>query len=229
MPEVAYSYGKVDPVKVILPIFSRSKSGIPEEFLGTGFVVGSKRQVATAYHVVSEWFDHLGTMFLPQTTLYPLTLINFDRDIDLAILDMTPYEPHDWFTLAKDEEIYQNQFVICSEYSQTSKIGGIIDVSMATRIGNIVRRINSDDHFGKAGEDALEISFPALRGSSGAPILSSKDLKVWGVIIANKAYHLIPAQIEKTYDNEGKLIDEVHYMLPQAIAVHVKHLRKLME
>lgn len=229
MTQIAYSYDPMDPETVVLPIFGCNKAFAPIEFLGTGFVVGSRRLVATAYHNVSDWPDELGVLRSPQMKPIPLKMLSYDKDTDLALLDMTPYQSHQWFHLANDDEIYHNRFVICPEYSATDKIGGEIVVSMATRVGNITREFRANDRFGKAGEGALEVSFPALRGASGAPILSSEHLKVYGVIIANIDYHLIPAMVEATMDDKGEMSDEIKYMLPQGIAVHVKHLRNLLE
>jgi len=46
---------------------------------------------------------------------------------------------------------------------------------------------------GHEGDDALELSFPVLRGASGAPVLDENLLEVWGVAAWNAEYELRPA------------------------------------
>jgi hypothetical protein len=75
----------------------------------------------------------------------------------------------------------------------------------------------------------LELSFPALRGASGAPVLSNLTFRLWGIITANVAYHLLPVQIEHVWDDEGQITEETRFLLPQAIAVHVKHLQAMLQ
>ena len=45
---------------------------------------------------------------------------------------------------------------------------------------------------------------------------------------SNVDYHLIPAQTIIIKDGETKRVEETNYMLPQAIAIHVKHLREIL-
>ncbi len=75
----------------------------------------------------------------------------------------------------------------------------------------------------------LELSFPALRGASGAPVVSiGNEVVLWGIIVANVSYHLLPAQIEKVVEGDTT-VEEIKYLLPQAIAVNVKHLSKFSD
>jgi hypothetical protein len=75
----------------------------------------------------------------------------------------------------------------------------------------------------------LVLSFAALRGASGAPVVSNTDLHLWGIVTANRAYHLLPTQVETVLDEKNQLIEEVRFMLPQALAIHVKHLRSVLK
>lgn len=95
-------------------------------------------------------------------------------------------------------------------------------------MGNVTRTLDLTDRYGEAGRSALELSFPALRGASGAPVVSNLTFRLWGIIIANVSYHLLPAQIESVLDEQGQVEEETRFMLPQAVAVHIKHLRKVL-
>jgi hypothetical protein len=74
------------------------------------------------------------------------------------------------------------------------------------------------------------VSFPALDGASGSPILCpSQGFAVWGVVKANIGHHLLPAQIERVYGSDSKLVEETKFMLPQALAINVRHLNNLID
>ena len=75
----------------------------------------------------------------------------------------------------------------------------------------------------------LEMSFPALRGASGAPIIEQEPPhKVWGIVTANYASELLPAQVEKIVNEDGTVDEETKFYLPHALGIHVKHLRALI-
>jgi hypothetical protein len=117
------------------------------------------------------------------------------------------------------------------EYGTTRSAGNKIELSPATRMGNITRMLNLTDQYNKAGDEILELSFPALRGASGAPVISidGDQFNLQGVIIANVSYHLLPAQVETVLDEKNEVLEETKFMLPQALAVNVKHVRALLE
>jgi hypothetical protein len=51
--------------------------------------------------------------------------------------------------------------------------------------------------------------------------------RVIGVIVSSSSYHLLPIQIETTLNSANMLLDEVKYLLPQALAVNVEHVQPL--
>ena len=62
-----------------------------------------------------------------------------------------------------------------------------------------------------------------------APIMSwSPPFKLWGIVKANVSNELLPAQIERVVDEVGQLEEETKFYLPQALAIHVKHVRHLI-
>ncbi len=116
------------------------------------------------------------------------------------------------------------------EYGTTVEEEGKTLLSPACRIGNLTRIIDRSDLLGPAGNDALELSFPALRGASGAPVLTTDGgYKVVGVIVANVAYDALPVQVHTVLDEKNELLEEIRYILPQGIAVNIRHLREMYE
>jgi len=219
--------------RVVVPIFRLLEDGGWGSFAGTGTFVGDPPLLATAYHVVRG----AGTEFaiaLPPSPIrwninaFPATLILLDSDVDLALLRVKGYVPPFTFVLARDNEIVNNIPVLSYEFGTTQRYAGIDHLAPATRMGNVTRVIDLSDRFGPAGRHALELSYPALRGASGAPVLSSVNTHLWGIVIANYEYHLLPAQIATTVDQHEGIHEEVMYLLPQAIAVNAVHLRPLL-
>ena len=115
------------------------------------------------------------------------------------------------------------------EYGTTQVVGSSIALNPATRIGNVTRLLDLTEKYGLAGKSILELSFPALRGASGAPVICSKDFTLWGIVIANVSYHLLPAQIESVLNEQEEVEEEIRYMLPQGLAVNVMHLQNLLD
>jgi hypothetical protein len=56
-----------------------------------------------------------------------------------------------------------------------------------------------------------ELSYPALKGASGAPVFLEHGLAVVGVIVANHERELMPAQILRAVGEDGALIEEARY------------------
>jgi hypothetical protein len=159
---------------------------------------------------------------------YAATLTHLDSEDDIAFLSVAGYRPERRFVLIPDDMILQNETVLCLEYGTTRKQGGDIFLSVATRMGNITRQIGEMELLGRTRSNLLEVSFPALRGASGAPILTSRGFLVIGMLIANASYHLMPAQIEQVVGEEGRVIEEVQFMMPQGIALHASLLRQAL-
>jgi hypothetical protein len=227
--QVVVQEGEFDPTKVVVPIVALNDEDGSVEFLGSGFFVGEESFLVTAHHVI-KGKDYIDIVVLPNLdNVYTATLIKEDTEVDLSVLHVEGYRPERRLALYPDNNLLFNQPCVCCEYGTTRSLGNRVEISPAVRMGNITRCFKSLDFYGKAGEMALELSFPALQGASGAPIMTSDNFLVMGIIIANLAYHLLPAQIEETLNQDGEKVEEVRYMLPQAIAVHVKHLRMLLE
>jgi hypothetical protein len=103
----------------------------------------------------------------------------------------------------------------------------------------MTRRLGPLDGLGTIADEAIELSFPALRGASGAPLMINEPMAysllgkqsggVIGVLIANASYHLAPAQIEEVLNADNTSYGETRFMLPQGLAVSVRHIRARYE
>ncbi|MFC1746948.1 serine protease [Candidatus Neomarinimicrobiota bacterium] len=220
----------IRPEKAVVPIFETPNPKASPIFLGTGFFILPDPILVTANHVIQNSVNDLCIAVIDKSIkLFRAFTITNDDQRDLALLKVPDYHPEFSFMLGSPEKIVFNKPVISYDYGTTESIEGKIKLSPATRIGNIVRTLDLVDLYDKAGEEILELSFPVLRGASGGPLFGAagEDL-IWGILKGNVAHELSPAQIEKIYDEEGKVEEETRFLLPQGLAVHVGHLRELL-
>jgi hypothetical protein len=224
---------RVRPTNYVLPVLAVHQNNYVEDFLGTGVFVGYPPLLVTAEHVVREWSGAYAilTWSLRDHRVIQANLLHSRRDIDLAVLEVPDYPLDRGLELAQDDEILQNRLVVCYEYSRTylSEQSRELNLRQTTRLGNVTSFCDLSDLYDKAGEDALELSFAALKGASGAPVLSNDNLRLWGIVKSNVDYHLLPVQTIILKDNETPVSEETNYMLPQGIAIHVKHLRQMLQ
>jgi hypothetical protein len=218
------------PAKVIVPIFGVERNTREPAFLGTGAFVGEPPLLVTAHHILADWHGSLGIIELPgpECDLLKADVLDTNTQADLALLQVPGYSPLRVLELAQDHEIQTDVMVKCLEYSPTARRGHAFQVNPATRIGNVTRKRDLSDLYGQAGDDILELSFPALSGASGAPVLSRRSNHLWGILKANVSYHLSPAQILTVLEGEDQIYEETRFMLPQGLAIHVKHLRAML-
>jgi hypothetical protein len=222
--------GYGDPTLSILPIFGLDDQGYPAEFLGTGFFTGRDPHLITCKHVLDLWPGKWGVLVPSQNnSCFQTDLIRKDVPSDLAILIVHGYSPDRGFPLFVGSDFPENFPVISLDYADSGKVGETIQVCMNIRHGGIIRRYRSFDRFGEAGSNALELSFPALRGQSGAPILMPNIFWVLGVIRDNVDHVLGQSHLEPTFSESGEKIDQGTYELPAAMAVHSIHLQNLLE
>lgn len=210
-------------------LFHREREG-PAEFLGSAFrfIYFGYHWCATANHCVLPqhepglWWQPMGEV------AERVSVLRRGPEHDLCLLkignDTTPG------IQAAPEALTFERAVSTVEYSTTrpGADGGLL-LNLASRIGNCTRFFRDEQRFGAA--EMLELSFPALRGASGAPVVEHNGAMwgVHGVIVANVAQHLIPAEIVTVLEADNSLIEERRYYLPQGAAVHVQHLLALCD
>jgi hypothetical protein len=232
---------------IVVPIYSftlnpSTRDALPT-FLGTDFFVAKPSidqpsLLVTAAHILnaepnSIYGAIVGTQH-PQPI--PANLLVADASTDLALFQVPDYAPRRAIHLAQDNEINYHTFVTCSEYSRTDRISSTstIRVTIATRRGNITRTLNPEEVEAlptPLPPDVLELSFPILPGASGAPVFYYSDStpRLLGIATANAEYDLRPARIVTELTHDSELLQEIRYLMPQGLAIHVKHLRALLD
>ena len=221
---------RINPSDFVVPLFGFSNTEKQWLFLGTGVFCERPSILVTADHVIGNMYDQIKIQVSDSNTFYRASSVRRKPSVDLALLEIENYAPRRSCQLAEDEDIIFNKLIFTYEYGTTLTLGKQIIVSPATRMGNVTRIRNLQDQFGSKGDGMLELSFPALRGASGSPIIDiiGEDIKLWGIVTDNIGYHLLPAQIETVLQDDGSLDEEIKFLLPQALAVNVKHLRRFI-
>lgn len=234
--------GDVVPSEVIGAVFEGVLEGAQmgaTRHLGTGSIIGDGTVVLTADHVIRGCSGQLAFALIIDNTVqsFPLTVLESDQRRDLALLRIHGFRAADPLQVAFDAKVHYNSDLVALEYAQTVNESGVFLLNPAMRRGHNTRTVQAEKLGAIAGLDALELSFPALQGASGAPVLFEstpfipEELKwgIVGVLVANVAYHAIPAQVISLVAEDDSYIEERRYMLPQGLAVNVNHLKPMYE
>lgn len=208
-----------------------SKRGTKKyDFIGTGFFVGDDHRLLTAQHVFlnsplsrNEVYAMIHT---PSLKTYPLSKITYSKKYDIASAHAKGIDfSYEALAIAqKDPEL--NLDVLTMEFSKTSR-KELPDGSTALNIlashqkGHVIARYYDD--YQPHRPQVIELSFPALGGASGAPVITEKYGTVCGLIVANRGTEILPAQIVKTEDEDGST-EEIKYFLPNGLAIDWEHL-----
>lgn len=219
-----------DPRWAIIPIVEKNSNREIIKFLGTGFYVGQKDipVVVTAKHLFNYQMDLNNSYGMVcfgeggKKYVADVCGLKLCTDFDIAAFHSSLYFPETIHYKLSRDITPLNDDVFAFEYSPTIPIctkDGKTEIFLDAFMhkGNIMRYYISD--FPESiPTPSFDTSFPALRGASGAPVIRAKDHAVAGMLLANHARHLVPAEIEKI-QHDDKLLEETRYYLPMGKAI----------
>ena len=229
-----------NPTTVIVPVVT-VVAGTTKvvDLWGTAFLVGSDLFMS-AKHVFGidvpqgqalavVLFGGSGAEPIP----VPARLIYSDPIRDVAVARVDDWPRSDGLTLAPDNQLAMNTDILTIEYSEPDRGILLEDGQSAIGIGPnwhkgyMVREYV--DRFGQQRPTAcLDLSFPALKGASGAPAVDGQTGLVLGMIVGNVERVLLPTQIAPVLRNKV-IVDEVRYFAPYAQAICARYLREALE
>jgi hypothetical protein len=229
--------GHSKPTEAVVPLVTVNPQtpGRVKHYLGTGFFV-TPTLLLTARHVLQVPVpagDRVAAVLIDQAAWVLADDIQFSQQHDIASCRVDrPEDARAHLALEDDDTFTYNIDVMSVEYS------GVTHEVLATgdtatifppsfRRGHVVQRYTSS--FGVAtGSHVLDVSYPALKGASGAPVFYSfLKTGVVGMIVGNVERHLMPAQVLRV-EGPGERVEEISYFLPQAQAIRTVHLREHM-
>ncbi|WP_328857770.1 serine protease [Williamsia herbipolensis] len=228
----------MDPHDAVVAVIGPHAETGCTTLLGTGSLIGDGSVLLTAAHVGGDEVTVASLRDDDGPQAYPARLIERDGAHDLALYRVEGYRAEKpltpwWAPITFDRDL------VTFEYSPSAPEGDQLVLSPATRIGHMTRMIDVSDRYGPRGEWALELSFPAVGGASGAPVMLKDDLygiaanqRPWsivGVITGNIAHHLLPLQVDEYLGADNSYVSETRYMLPQGLAVNIAHLSEMYE
>lgn len=220
------------PASCIVPIFRSSPDNPISQLLGTGFFVGAgdSLHLITAKHVfldnplVRDEAYRAAFVEGNSARLVPIPQAKVAEDFDVAACVLSASD----FPMAVPLRVGRadpalNAEVLSYEYSGTRiekprPDHTHVSVEPSAHKGNVVRNYVSTFPE-KTPTRSLLVSFPALQGASGAPLLTASESRnefaVVGMLVANVEQHLLPAQIVKLEGVE----ETTSYFLPYGKAL----------
>jgi hypothetical protein len=222
----------LDPISHIVPLCATTGNCEFAGFLGSACFVEEPTLLLTADHVLGDW-DGGFAISVRRTSsgqhdVHVAEVVHRDTKRDLALLRVPSYEAPKPLQLAKAVPP-PTLPIVSLDYGTTRIEGSKTLINPATRVGYITRAVDVSSLYGMAGKEALELSFPALKGASGSPVLRLDTFDIVGVIFSNVSYHLLPAQIEKVADPKNEITEETKFMMPQGIAVNFFHIADMLD
>jgi hypothetical protein len=203
--------------------------------LGTGFLVGEDGTLMSAKHVIGVtpgenealvacFLAEVGT---PSWWFIGDVVLSTKFDIAVGRLSGVPPKAHA-LTLATEDPKH-NEDLLCVEFSgaEVNKgEGPKVDLTPYHRKGHVVAVYESANPE-PVPTVCIDLSFPALKGASGAPVIREANGQVAGMIVANVERHLLPAQIERVDSPDGST-ETYRYFLPIGKAISWCHLRDVL-
>jgi hypothetical protein len=231
----------MNPFQAAPPLVRLSANPSRYDWLvGSSFLVpaaAGETFVVTAAHVLDDGRGDGGVLGFPidpppGVSRMPLVAVakwHVRQDLDLAVgrheqLGLEGFRVH-------TGALVVNRDVMTIEHSggfrPSSDETGTSSVAPLLRKGNVVQA-QVGLHPRHPTVRMLELSYPALKGASGSPVLDESGQEVLGVVVANRERELMPAQVLTTVSSDGAPIEEVRYFLPNALAVAYDHLADII-
>lgn len=229
------------PLATIVPVLMTSETyGPPYRALGTGFFIDGAGTFLTARHVfednpLPEGRAYAVTVVPAMVEFYAVVDLAFAPKFDMAIGRAAGAAPESFLEIA-DSDAPVNHDVLTVEFSgaesglQPDGTSALVLTSSFHKGHVVSERASRFRHL--EGARILELSFAALKGASGAPVIVAGGTEfgqVIGMILANLERHLLPAQIERIEGESGEPTETRHYFLPHAYAISWRHLREFVD
>jgi hypothetical protein len=205
-----------------------------QRFLGTAFLVyGWTVHFVTAKHVLaaSQPDEQLILIFDSRDGLvrYPVEWTE-DTDADLSVGRLSSVEAIELPGFMIAARRIHNADVCSFEHSGSGRtVNGQSMYTARFRKGHVVSDEDRSEYGYTTGCQVIEVSYPALKGASGAPVFMEGDLTVVGMMVENVDSELLPSQLLRTVDAEGNLIEEIRYTMPHGRAIGFRSLHALLD
>lgn len=227
---------------------SGTEPGSLTRLFGSAFLVAPK-VLMTARHVLDNLIAHVGEtghagvvfgsiddggalVWMPHLIFAPY--LHPTLDVAVAMVPSVPHENH--LDIDRLNLYPPNQDVVSVEYSDSywePDGNGLTPLYLvaATRKGNLTTRPYVRTQSLRHPTEFLRLSFPALKGASGAPVFwhSRNNGDVVGMIVGNREQELLPVHLETVTGDGGEPLEERRYLLPSGEAISAEHLADVLD
>ena len=206
-------------------------------FLGTGFLADASGTLVSAKHV----FEGIGApdgagchiVDTNSQSVHPISRVQLSPDCDIAVGKITPPPGFEPLPIAVSDAP-ANTDILTIEFSPTHAVrraGGRVAINIRSYChkGHVLSYYRGD--ILGPPMDLLDLSFPALAGASGAPVVAAPTFEAWsvvGMVVGNVGRHLLPAHVARTFAGED-VVEEIRYYLPIGLAISWSHIRDFLD
>lgn len=198
--------------------------------MSAAHVLGVVPEGDAQLHVAHLYLVKRGEI-IPTFRIQPV-YVDQKHDIAIGKVKEWPYDEH--YSIDSTGRIVMNVDVLTYEYSASHAFRD--DSSGRTELkfiptfhkGHITRKYVDDSGFQRPVE-CIDLSYPAFKRASGAPVIvNDGSFSVVGLIIANVERQLLPAHLERI-ESPGGIVEERRYFLPMAQAIQAVRLRATLK
>jgi Trypsin-like peptidase domain len=224
------------PLSVVAAVVKRS-AGMEDrvhELLGTAFLVADKllMSVNHAFGVIPTADQEVAVVAYDEDgpVAHLAEVIYQDPRRDIAVARVAAWPESQPLSLTATDNLTINNDVLTLEFSPTRGGVQLADGRIAMvcswnfHKGHIIRDFISD----RNETACLELSYPAFKGASGAPVIEERSGDVLGMIFGNIGMRLMPAEMERVERVDGSSEEVIRYFFPSAQAIRASHLRRAL-
>jgi len=217
------------PLRAIVPIIHLKVAAKKIlECLGTGFFV-QDGLLMSAKHVLGVSLGEDERRAVPIAdeygTVYLIGDVSTSQEFDIAVGRLDKPRQMEALSITRDYPPV-NADILTVEYSGTTTSEAGTFFIPYHRKGHVIA-VYLSQYPEPHPTECLDLSFPALKGASGAPVVVEADGTVCGMIVANVERHLLPAHLERVESADGA-VEERRYFLPTGKAISWIHLRDFL-
>jgi hypothetical protein len=152
---------------------------------------------------------------------------------DVAVADVMGWPHADAVAVRMSDDLFMNVGVLTVEYSPSDthvrQDDGTSAMNLAANYhqGHMVREYLAD--FGhERPTRCVDLSYPAFRRASGAPVLAADSGEVLAMVVANVERHLLPAHMQRI-ERDDPVTEELRNILPHGQAIRAEYLRAALD
>jgi len=221
----------------LLPLYAvKLKNGIPSRsprdarYLGVSYHFNDAGNIATCAHVVDSVQDDerlLGVEMHGEGLAFDVMDVKCHSKYDFAV-GWVSRQNYKHLSLHGKKDVFIGDSIMAYGFSNVGLRNGVLETAPRLFKGNIVRTHHLPILHG--AKSTCEISFPALKGFSGTPLLfDSKEASVAGMVFSNFESTIELHQFKEIDDAGNTFSEQIHKVIELGVvhtAYDIRHFLK---